>query len=200
MRVFRAWTLSKKYILAYLLLFLLSACFPYFVWVTSKTNLDEFLIQGPNSFTIQFVKVRCREKMKSDKRLQWYGIAPLQKDFKGLYAKECDCEFYPDVNFSCKCGWNKRITIAEHGKFQDLRILSKSGIKRVRNWIFWRKQMANLASLQWSPQSIALIIIPTLLIIYFDSKRLHRCCEGCWEHNKLITIVMYRYKSKSLYI
>ena len=63
-----------------------------------------------------------------EKRLQWYGIQPLEKDFKGLYAKDCNCEFNPELDFKCKCGWNKKITIAEHEKFQDLRIVSKPGI------------------------------------------------------------------------
>ena len=87
------------------------------------------------------------EKMKSDQRLQWYGIEPLQNNFKGSYAKDCECEFNPDVNFNCKCGWNKKITKAEHEKFQDLRIVSKPGIKSVGNWIFWKKQITYLVSL-----------------------------------------------------
>merc|ERR1712003_322359 len=60
-----------------------------------------------------------------DSRLQWYGIQHLEKDFKGLYVKNCNCEFNPELDFKCKCGWNKKITIAEHEKFQDLRIVSK---------------------------------------------------------------------------
>ena len=98
-------------------------------------------------FSLSNFGVSDPEKVEPDKRLQWYGIEPLQKNFKGSYAKDCECEFNPDVNFSCKCGWNKKITKAEHEKFQDLRIVSKPGIKSVENWIFWRKQITYLASL-----------------------------------------------------
>ena len=92
------------------------------------------MILGPGSLTnievpMFFLKGPEGEKLVNlEKRLQWYGIQPLQKGFKGLYAKDCNCKFNPELEFRCKCGWNKKITIAEHEKFQDLRIVSKLGI------------------------------------------------------------------------
>ena len=65
-------------------------------------------------------------------RLKWYGIDPLEETEAGkldeIYGKDCDCEFDPDRDFKCNCGWNKNITLIEQKSFQDLRIVSKLGI------------------------------------------------------------------------
>ena len=68
----------------------------------------------------------------SDKRLKWYGIDPLEeteaRKLDEIYGKDCDCEFDPEVDFKCNCGWNKNITLIEQKSFQDFRIVSKLGI------------------------------------------------------------------------
>jgi len=67
-----------------------------------------------------------------DIRLKWYGIDPLEeteaRKLDEIYGKDCDCEFDPDRDFKCQCGWNKNITLIEQKSFQDYRIVSKLGI------------------------------------------------------------------------
>ena len=73
-----------------------------------------------------------------DKRLKWYGIEPLEesdaKKLDDMYGNDCKCDFNCEFKctccqFKCTCGWNENITIDEHKSFQDLRIVSKPGIK-----------------------------------------------------------------------
>ena len=68
----------------------------------------------------------------SFKRLKWFGIEPLAgtkvENLVEVYGKDCNCEFDCDKVFKCTCGWNENITLHEHKSFQDLRIVSKSGI------------------------------------------------------------------------
>lgn len=93
------------------------------------------------TFFIHFItKVDCWEI--PDIRLKWYGIEPIEetkaRKFDEIYGKDCDCEFYPERNFKCRCAWNKNITLIEQKSFQDLRILSKLGINRsCRSRIDW---------------------------------------------------------------
>ena len=64
-----------------------------------------------------------------DIRLKWFGIEsieePMARKLNDIYGKDCDCEFDPDYDFKCSCGWNKNITLIEQKSFQDLRIVSK---------------------------------------------------------------------------
>ena len=73
-------------------------------------------------------------------RLKWYGIDPLEETEAGkldeIYGKDCDCEFDPDRDFKCQCGWNKNITLTEQKSFQDFRIVSKLGINGDSRQIF----------------------------------------------------------------
>ena len=69
---------------------------------------------------------------KSDGRLKWYGIDPLEeneaKKFKDIYGEDCKCEFDLEGEFKCGCDWTEKITLKEHKSFQDVRLVSKLGI------------------------------------------------------------------------
>ena len=91
------------------------------------------MILGPDLLASKAIGIRYFRQaiVNSEKRLEWYGIEPLKEEVKGVYTKDCDCEFYPELDLRCNCGWNKKITISEHEQFQNLRIVnssSKSGI------------------------------------------------------------------------
>ena len=55
-----------------------------------------------------------------DTRLKWYGIDQIEKEIKGMYAKECACEFEfgTDQKFICSCGWKDNFTEDEYKSFQ----------------------------------------------------------------------------------
>jgi len=74
-----------------------------------------------------------------DIRLKWFGIDPIQESearkLDEIYGKDCNCEFDPNHDFKCCCGWNKNITLSEQKSFQDLRIVSKLGINELYHFL-----------------------------------------------------------------
>ena len=134
----------REHILVYWLPFLLWQFFHYSVWVISEPNYEKFLILGRDSLFAEIIFIIKISKNFQEfylwipnERLKWYGIKPLEeteaKKLNGMYGDDCKCEFKCEFKctccqFKCSCGWNKTITLKEHKSFQDLRILSKSGI------------------------------------------------------------------------
>ena len=114
---------------------------------------------------------------KSDDRLKWYGIEPLEdteaKKFKDIYGEDCKCKFDLEGHFKCGCDWKEIITLKEHKAFQDLRIISKPGINCQLNMLLIIYTVQTIPKVKYSkiPSKVCLGILYRVNQIFHFTRR-----------------------------